>query len=112
MNAKWWSLSYHFSCSKLAYGLRFHDVVHIYEMRGHIRWIENNVLFMYFFSFEMNVIFFYKCFQLLRTMTQVKSQRKYQGKKNTSMTQPKSPIVGMAFFNLTYTHLLNSKTIF
>ena len=33
-------------------------------------------------------------------------------KKNTSMTQSKSPIAGMAFFNLTYTHLLNSKTIF
>lgn len=33
-------------------------------------------------------------------------------KKNTSMTQHKSPIAGMAFLNLTYTHLLNSKTIF
>ena len=33
-------------------------------------------------------------------------------KNNTSMTQPTSHIAGMAFFNLTYTHLLNSKTIF
>ena len=104
MNVEWWSLSYHFSCSKIAYGLSFHDLVHMYEMRSHRRRNDNSVSFMCFCSFEINVIFFYKCFQLLRSMAQVKSQRKHK-EKNTSMTQHKSPTTGMAFSNLVYTHL-------